>query len=59
MTTVMIDGQSVDFDSAVELMDADLREQIHANLSPCGEQDFVDAYCAAHLARFGVDFSVN
>lgn len=47
-------GIKVNFDAAVNLMDDDLREAIHAT----GEYDddpqgFFEAYAAAHLAQFG------
>lgn len=35
------DGREVDYDSAVSLMDDDIREGLHATLTPCSEQDFL------------------
>lgn len=34
------DGREVDYDSAVALMDDDIREGLHSILAPCSEQDF-------------------
>lgn len=47
------------FDVLVNLMDDDLREMLHDKLAPCTEQEFVDAYCAAHFERYGEDFTMN
>ena len=34
------EGYKVDYDSAVALMDDDIREGLHVTLAPCSEQDF-------------------
>lgn len=34
------DGREVDYDSAVALMDDDVREGLHVTLAPCSEQAF-------------------
>lgn len=47
-----------DFDAFVNLMDDDLREQVHAAFAPCTEQEFIDHYCQFHAERFGEDFQV-
>lgn len=46
-------GTRIDFDIAVQLMDDDLREQLHMELAPCSEQEFFEAYAKAHKDRFG------
>jgi hypothetical protein len=43
------DGREVDFDAAVALMDDDIREELHAELSPCTEQ---------HYADYGEEFTI-
>ena len=48
----------VDFDSCVNLMDDELREQVHAELAPCTYQEFLDRYCELHLEKYGEDFQV-
>ena len=35
------DGREVDYDSAMVLMDDDIREGLHVVLAPCSEQDFL------------------
>ena len=52
-------GYELDYDTAVQLMDDDLREDIHLNLAPCTEQEFFDAYAAAHLVKYGYDWALN
>lgn len=34
------DGRPVSYEAAVNLMDDELRELLHANLAPCSEQEF-------------------
>ena len=53
MKTVILNNQTVDFDSCVSLMDDDIREQVHADLAPCTEQEFLDAYCERHAEKYG------
>lgn len=48
-------GTTIDFSAAVEIMDDEVREQVHAE-GHDSEQAFFDAYCAAHLAEFGEEF---
>lgn len=52
-------GTHLDFDVTVHYMDDELREELHRELAPCSEQEFFDAYCKAHLERFGEDFSLD
>jgi hypothetical protein len=56
---VKIAGQFVDFDGAVNLMDDEIRERLHMDMAPCGEQEFVDAYCHEHEHKFNEIFVVN
>lgn len=58
MTTVILNNQTVDFDACVSLMDDDIREQVHAELAPCTEQEFLDAYCELHAEKYGEQFQV-
>lgn len=43
----------IDFDVAVELMNDEIREELNNKISPCGEQEFFNAYGAAHEEKFG------
>ena len=57
-TKVVVNGNTVDMEAAVNLMDDDLREQLHTELAPCSEQEFVDAYAEAHEEKFSEVFTV-
>ena len=46
------DGRTVNYAAAVELMDDDLREQLHMEMAPCTNQAFFDAYVKAHAAKY-------
>ena len=62
MTMVYVGNNQVPFESAVNLMDNEIREEVarEANYEPeTQEQDFVNAYCKAHKAKHGEDFVVN
>ena len=58
-TVVYVDGREHDYAAVVSLMDDEIRERLHAELSPCDEQQFFDAYAAAHEEKFGQIFGVN
>lgn len=55
---VMLNGSEIDFDAAVNLMDDEIREELHAELAPCGNQEFLDAYVERHAQKYGEDFQV-
>jgi hypothetical protein len=44
------------FDAAVQLMDDELREQIHADLAPCTNAEFLREYERRHLEKYGEEF---
>lgn len=41
-------GHYYDYEEAVQMMDDDLREELHRKMAPCTNQEFFDAYCKAH-----------
>lgn len=43
----------------VNMMDDELREEVHRDLAPCTEQEFFSAYAAAHLSRFGEQWELD
>ena len=45
-------GTEIEWNTAVNLMDDDLREELSADLAPCTEQAFFEAYAKAHEAKF-------
>lgn len=42
---------------AAEYMDSDIREELHSELAPCSNQEFIEAYNERHVAKYGEDFS--
>jgi len=40
----------------MNIMDDGLRNELHMDLAPCGEQEFYNAYCKTHADRFGEEF---
>lgn len=48
-----VNGTMINFAAAVVLMDADICEQLNAELAPCTDQEFFAAYEAAHAAKYG------
>jgi hypothetical protein len=54
-----LNGKTIDFDAAVNLMDDEIREDLHNKMAPCSDQEFLDAYVAAHAAKYnGEEFQV-
>lgn len=51
-------NHTIDFDTAVSMMDDGLREYVHHKEAPCTEQHFIDVYCDAHYDQFGEEFVV-
>lgn len=45
-------GRTVNYAAAVELMDDELREQLHREMAPCTNQEFYDAYVKAHAEKY-------
>ena len=52
-----INGEQVSFEAVVNLMDDELREQVHEELAPCTEQEFVERYAELHEERYGEGFA--
>ena len=46
-------GEIIPVNVAIQLMDDDLREELHRELAPCREHAFFDAYAEAHWEKFG------
>lgn len=58
MANVMLNGGMVDFDAAVNLMDDEIREAVHADLAPCTDQEFMDEYAKRHEEKYGEEFVI-
>jgi hypothetical protein len=57
-TTVLLNGEQVDFNVCVNLMDDELRELVHRDIAPCSDQQFLDEYCKRHFNKYGEDFTL-
>ena len=56
---VMLNGNEVYFDACVSLMDAEIREELHMEMAPCSEQEFLDAYVKRHAEKYaGEEFTI-
>ena len=51
-------GTEIEWNAAVNLMDDDLREELNADLAPCTEQEFFEAYAKAHENKFGEEWEL-
>ena len=56
---VNINGQEISYVAAEALMDDDIREELHRELAPCSEEEFLEAYCKAHKEKYGEEFRVD
>lgn len=59
MKVINKNGYELDFASAVEYMDDDIREALHNEMAPCGEQEFFAAYEAAHAEKYGEEWELS
>lgn len=53
MKVINKNGKSIDFYTAVELMDAEICVKLSDALAPCSQQQFFTAYEKAHEAKYG------
>ena len=56
---VVLNNNEVDFEVAVNLMDDAIREELHRQMAPCSEQEFIEAYAKAHETKYGEEFEIN
>lgn len=57
-TIIDQDGEEIGYATAVNLMDDEIREELHAEMAPCTDQQFFDAYIERHYAKYGEDFTI-
>lgn len=57
MRKVRYFGETIDLEAARMLMDDELAEEVHATTE--SDQEFMDEYSIAHVAKYGVDFVLN
>ena len=53
MTNVILNDKVVDFDACVNIMDDEIRENLHTDYCWESEQEFLNVYCEAHIQKFG------
>lgn len=58
-TVINQNGKEIEFDVAVNLMDDEIREELHMKLAPCADQEFFTAYEKAHRQKYGEKFEIN
>jgi hypothetical protein len=46
------------YDAAVELMDDEIREELHNSGEYDTDEDFLEAYMEAHEAKYGIGFCI-
>lgn len=46
------------YNAAVNLMDDDIREELHSEIAPCTDIEFLEAYMKRHEEKYGVPFTV-
>lgn len=56
---VTVHGEDVLMRTAVNYMDDELREEIHAEMAPCTAQAFCDEYARRHMAKYGQEWIIN
>ena len=59
MSVINMNGTAIDFETAVSMMDDEIRESVHAELAPCTEQEFFAAYEIAHAEKYGEEWELS
>lgn len=49
-------NKMVDYEEAEFYMDDEIREELHAEIAPCTDQEFFDEYIKRHEAKYEDDF---
>lgn len=52
-------GVEVYYNVAVMMMDDEIREEVHADLAPCTDQEFFTEYCKRHYDKYGEEFALD
>ena len=59
VTVINESGAEIDWEISVNLMDDEIREELHMALSPCTEQEFFTAYEKAHAEKYGEEWELS
>ena len=54
-----LSGTRIDFETSVQFMDDEIREELHNELAPCSDQEFFTAYEKAHEEKFGEEWELS
>lgn len=46
------------YKQAVALMDDEIREELHAKMAPCTDEEFLEAYMEEHEKKYGEEFAI-
>lgn len=52
-----MNAKVIDYDLWVHYMDDEIREEVHMDLAPCTEVEFLNEYKKRHPERFGEEFN--
>lgn len=44
--------------AAVNLMDDEIREEVHRDLAPCTDEEFLAEYMKRHAEKYGAEFEI-
>lgn len=47
-----------EFTAYVALMDEEIREQVHAELAPCTDEEFLERYQELHVKKYGEELGI-
>ena len=59
MKAINMNGTEINYETAVMLMDDEIRESLHFELAPCTEQEFFTAYEKAHAEKYGEEWELS
>lgn len=46
------------FETAVNMMDDEIREELHSELAPCSEVEFLETYMERHEQKYNEEFEI-
>ena len=46
------------YEAAVNLMDDEIREELHNEMAPCTDLEFLEAYMERHEEKYGEEFEI-
>ena len=46
------------YEAAVNLMDDEIREELHNEMAPCTDLEFLETYMERHEEKYGTEFEI-